>query len=573
MTEKELYNYVIQKAVDYGMKPKYIPQIKEFNGIQVDDNGNAIVRHSRQKGAYIGLIDPGQPIVEDEFESDGINDTSGGYTGLSFVVFTQCNAQAKADDDKSKKKTAMEKASKAKQDYCIVSIGIGSSSLGDDLDLASKPGFRRSFMNLVNKTQDEEVDYHFVENWAAMESRCPGLKDRVDEIEKKGGKPDNSGPLHCSIEKYDKPKLLPAACVIKLPEKADKGIPALDAWLAKYAQWRGWMSKSNLPSDLGKLLQQKRRPAKTQEVIEAEISSILEEHKYIVLQGAPGCGKTWSANNIASSKDLKTKKPKYSKVFFTQFHAETTYADFVYGIKPILGTGTGLGYEGKKGTLLDAIDYAARNNAENVLLIIDEINRANLANVLGPVFYLFEPNAKERNHELYLGQVTGLSACDMKVKNGKEEMTIYTVDVNGDIKCKALPTNLYVIATMNTADKSLAVVDFALRRRFAWYTLYPCQLDDKKLNGRHFNAKLFEQIRTLFKSYATDEELNLQPGHSYFITDAKEESKGLNDEMKHRLVYEIMPLMKEYFAEGYLQEAKNEFAQLYYSYTNEYMYK
>ena len=125
---------------------------------------------------------------------------------------------------------------------------------------------------------------------------------------------------------------------------------------------------------------------------------------------------------------------------------------------------------------------------------------------------------------------------------------------------------------MNTADKSLAVVDFALRRRFAWYTLYPRELT-KIEKGKVFNKTIFKEINTLFENYATDEELNLQPGHSYFITGAKEDSKGLNDEMKRRLTYEIMPLMKEYFTEGYLQEAKDEFAQLYYKYTNEYMYK
>lgn len=570
MTEKELYTYVIDKAVEYGMKPKKLPMGSNHTDekrkeIIAEDGGNAIVRHSLMKGAYIGLIDSGQTFVEEDYESDGMNDTSGGYTGLSFVVFTQCNAQNKESDDINKTKEAFKKAANSQQDYCIVSIGIGSSSLGDDLDLASKPGFRRSFMNLVNKIEYEMVDYFFVENWAAMDSRCPGLKEKIDEVET-----ENKGPLHLSLEKYDKLKLLPAACVIKLPIDCQHGIPALDAWLAKYAQWRGWMTKTNIPKGKGitELLEKKRIQLKSQKDIEDNIVTILQQNKFIVLQGAPGCGKTWTANRIASLKESSGKK-EYAKVFFTQFHAETTYADFVYGIRPVLN-GKDLAYGGKQGVLLEAIDYAARNKESKVLLIIDEINRANLANVLGPVFYLFEPNAQDREHELTLGQI-----LDFKVIEAKDDKNriIYTVNENGDIKCRALPDNLYVIATMNTADKSLAVVDFALRRRFSWYTLFPHELKDSELSGKHFNKNLFGQISRLFEDYASDEELNLQPGHSYFITSEEEPEKGLNDEMKRRLTYEIMPLMKEYFAEGYLQEAKNEFAQLYYSYTKEYMYK
>lgn len=543
MTESELYKYVVEKAVSYGMKPRNLPKLSKDKNFDEEtkksvseDHGNAIIRHSLTNGAYIGLIDSGQPIVEDDYESESANDMSGAYTGLSFVVFTQCSSKEDINNE---------------QEYCIVSIAIGSSSLGDDLALASKPGFRRSFMKLTNKSDKEDVDYYFVENWAAMESRCPGLKEKIAKIE-----PEGNGPLHCSLAKYDKSKLLPAACVIKLPEDTPESIPALDAWLAKYAQWRGWMAKSNLSPKIKQLFKTKRTPDKKQTVIDQEIEALLNEHRFVVFQGAPGCGKTWSANQIAS---------KYKKVFFTQFHAETTYADFVYGIKPVLNDNS-LGYEGKAGILLDAIDYAARND-DKVLLIIDEINRANLANVLGPVFYLFEPNATNRDHELYLGQVVDIEEIPYK-----DTENTYSVDEHGNIKCKALPSNLYVIATMNTADKSLAVVDFALRRRFAWYTLYPRELT-KIEKGKVFNKTIFKEINTLFENYATDEELNLQPGHSYFITGAKEDSKGLNDEMKRRLTYEIMPLMKEYFAEGYLQEAKDEFAQLYYKYTNEYMYK
>lgn len=539
MTETELYKYIVEKAASFGMQPKNLPGNLIIDGVEKKEKGNAIIRHSLMEGAYIGLIDTGQPVLEDDFETGEVNDIRGNYTGLSFVVFTQCNAKSKQD---------AESQSKQPQTHCIVSIAIGSSSLGEDVGLASKPGFRRSFMKLTEKIKGENVEYFFVENWAAMETRTPGLVDYIDKIEiKNDGTPNKSGPLHTSLEKYDKNKLLPAACVIKLPDNTDNGIPALDAWLAQYAIWRGWMSTSKLSKNINDTFQKKRVSDKSEDDILKDINDLInKDHKYIVLQGAPGCGKTYIANKLAK---------KYGEnVKFIQFHAETTYADFVYGIKPILN-GKDIAYKGEKGILLQVIDEAEEHPDQNYLLIIDEINRANLANVLGPVFYLFESKREKSTHKLILGK-------EFIEDKGKEEDIVYT----------EMPKNLHVIATMNTADKSLAVVDFALRRRFAWYTLFPRELSDEP--NKNFNKKLFIQISTLFERYATDEELNLQPGHSYFITTEKEKiDNGLNKEMELRLRYEIMPLMKEYFAEGYLAEAKNEFAQLYFKYTGEYMYK
>jgi 5-methylcytosine-specific restriction endonuclease McrBC GTP-binding regulatory subunit McrB len=128
-------------------------------------------------------------------------------------------------------------------------------------------------------------------------------------------------------------------------------------------------------------------------------------------------------------------------------------------------------------------------------------------------------------------------------------MDISNVDIEifPNFKVKKLPDNFFVIATMNTADRSLAVVDFALRRRFAWYTLKP-----KAINSKQFFKEDFTKIQEIFDWYASSEELTLQPGQGYFIADSE-------DEMKNRIRYEILPLIKEYLQEGLLRNAKEEF--------------
>ena len=267
----------------------------------------------------------------------------------------------------------------------------------------------------------------------------------------------------------------------------------------------------------------------------------MKEAHYIVLQGAPGTGKTRMAKILQLSNDRKSKR------FFTQFHAETNYSDFVGGIRPILNrSSSGIGYEYREGIFTEAVKYAIEHKEKDVYLIIDEINRANLSSVLGPVFYLFE-------RPLASNQTNSNNQNVIKLESNSDK----------DIELSQLPDNFYVIGTMNTSDRSLANIDYALRRRFAWYTLYPINL---KGEIKNFYEDWFNKVADLFDKYATDEELTLQPGHSYFIA-------GDDTTMKNRLIYEIMPLMKEYFANGLMLNAQNEFADFYYEKTGLLMYR
>ena len=361
-----------------------------------------------------------------------------------------------------------------------------------------------------------------------------------------------------TINKYS--KLLPAAMVVDYTNPNE--FQLILAWLAQYAKWRNWAITIDGASKKRGQLENIEAAIKKCRVDAScptpeKVKGILFKRRFIVLQGAPGCGKTWTAKQIAALKDDNGNKI-FKDTKFIQFHAETTYADFVYGIKPVLN-GTSVAYEGKKGVLLEILDSAieAEKNQkdEKFLLIIDEFNRANLANVLGPVFYLFEQNSGGNNLKLKLGELH-------KSANNFNENKEDKKDNMEDLEYDHIPNNLYVIATMNTADKSLAVVDFALRRRFSWVTLRPHKLDIKKYPD--FDWELFDEFNELFMKYATDEELNLQPGQSYFMDKFKR---------KESIKYGLMPLMKEYFNGGYMLPARDEFMQLFYRETGLFMYE
>lgn len=222
-----------------------------------------------------------------------------------------------------------------------------------------------------------------------------------------------------------------------------------------------------------------------------------------------------------------------------QFHAETSYSDFVFGIRPCLNK-SDLSYEAHFGIFFEALKYAMdeNNQSQKVFLIIDEINRANLSNVLGPVFYLFEHKMEDSNIHIHLGD---------------------------GFYINKIPKNFYVIGTMNSADRSLAVVDFALRRRFAWYTMTPKPICEEMANDK-FYTEDFNDFRCIFERYANDDELNLQPGQGYFIA-------SCDSEMDERIRYELMPLIKEYFSEGLLLKAKDAFLNYFYERIGEVMFK
>ena len=481
MELQKLFDQVIAFAQECGMEQKTSGNPKGNAIVRDNATGKQNNREDFLKGAYFGFI-------RDEEEY------SGGYHDYSLVFFPQIDNKA-----------------------CVVAFGVGSLGFANDYDIASLPWVRRQF----SKLRQESCKAYFKNDFSDIENPSYDLKNEIKE---------NYPQLKKVIEAYQ--KVLPASQILDYSDdtKEEENLQIIKQWIATYALIRNWHKKSD-GSEIKKYTDTitKNLPTNTREFLNNDkINYILRQNRFVVLQGAPGTGKTYSALEVAKKSYI---------VHFEQFHAETAFSDFVYGIRPVLNVDKLL-YEPNEGILYRAIKSAHDNPDKDVLLIIDEINRANLSNVLGPVFYLFEKNQSNHNYKIKIG----------------------------DIELEVLPKNLFVIATMNTADRSLAVVDFALRRRFTWLTLRPHVLKDEELEGKKFQKKVFEDFDAIFQKYATDEELNLQPGQSYFI--ATDEG-----EMKTRLEYEIMPLMKEYINEGYLLKAKDEFSNYFYNKLGVLMYE
>ena len=372
----------------------------------------------------------------------------------------------------------------------LVCLGIGSSGFKNDYELATYPGLRRLFSKLTDERGFCKSDFSDIET--SLPKSITGSLD-LQHIKN-------------TIKTYT--KVLPTCQIVDDPE-SEEGKQIIAAFVAGYAKLRDWPSNK----DHRKAVSEALEPFLKQKQLDEseEVKNLLNERKYIVLQGPPGTGKTRTAKSVAEKIGAKT--------FFTQFHAETSFSDFIFGIRPDTANEE-LRYKENLGSFSEALKYAIDHKDEKVTLIIDEINRANLSNVLGPIFYLFE-------HKMDVSNVE--------------------IEIAPNFKVKQLPDNFSVISTMNTADRSLAVVDFALRRRFAWYTLKP-----KAIKSRQFYNEDFSRIQEIFDWYALSTELNLQPGQGYFIADSE-------DEMKNRIRYEIFPLIKEYLQEGLLRNAKEEF--------------
>ncbi len=250
-----------------------------------------------------------------------------------------------------------------------------------------------------------------------------------------------------------------------------------------------------------------------------DVVRLLKQRRYVIIQGPPGTGKTRMARQLLEA--------DYRGAGQTiQFHPNTTYENFIGGLAPVQestsGNGTlGFRFAPKPGFLIEAAARACENPEQDYLLHIDEINRADLGKILGEAIYLFEPEP-ESPREISLAYDFGAPF----------------------FRSMQLPSNLHVLGTMNSADRSIAILDVAVRRRFAFLSLWP-SLRVVEEYGCELSRKAFQELVSIFIEHATDDALPLVPGHSYFLGKDEERAKA-------NLKTGLAPLLWEYLAQGYV---------------------
>lgn len=241
--------------------------------------------------------------------------------------------------------------------------------------------------------------------------------------------------------------------------------------------------------------------------------AVLRNKKNIILQGAPGVGKTFAARRLAWS---MMGEQDDSRIEFVQFHQNYSYEDFMMGYKPVED-----GFELKYGVFYRFCQKAANQPDKEFFFIIDEINRGNMSKIFGELLMLIEKD--------YRG-------------------TKATLAYNG--LSFSVPKNLYIIGMMNTADRSLAMIDYALRRRFSFFEMEP-GFDSEGfihyqngLNNETLN-ELISKVKDLNHEITLDKSLGkgFCIGHSYFCG-----RDICTDEWMHSIVdYDILPMLSEYW--------------------------
>lgn len=244
--------------------------------------------------------------------------------------------------------------------------------------------------------------------------------------------------------------------------------------------------------------------------------SLLENKKNLILKGAPGVGKTFISKRLAY---VMMEEKDETRIHMVQFHQSYSYEDFIEGLRP---KAEGDGFELKQGPFVKFARKAARDPERDYFFIIDEINRGNMSKILGELMMLIEAD-----------------------KRGEQINLLYSNDKF------SVPANLYIIGMMNTADRSLALLDYALRRRFSFYEIKPAFHNDtfksyiNDLNNPQCLNRVIDEIKRLNNQVVKELGSGFQIGHSYFTGDPYKVDTAKR--VEEVIEYEIIPQLFEYW--------------------------
>jgi 5-methylcytosine-specific restriction protein B len=405
------------------------------------------------------------------------NPTSGPYGGMSVGIFPVGGAPS------------------------LIALGTGTTGLHPDEAILARPGHARKAKAICETINRRE------KRFAAWAKHDPTRNDL--------SVPEN---VASSFEEYSAPLKRYGKDVhaIYKPTKSREATEfALKAFLDLYFGERNHSPLGAYKEDADAIRTEYLQHL-TPSVSAQEVGEMLEERRFVVLEGPPGVGKTRLA--------LELLQKKYKDLGFSiQFHPNTTYENFVGGLAPAATQGEiGFRFQPAIGQLMRAAKLAVDAKPHPFLLHIDEINRTDLSKVLGEAVVLLEYGEEPR--KIKLPYDFGPPFHDTL----------------------SIPPNLHILGTMNSADRSIAIVDVAIRRRFAFLRIWP-QLAVLEQFNSGLAKEAFQRLLLIFTEYASDEAFSLMPGHSYFIANDGKDSTALRS-----LRVNLLPLLDEYLAQGYV---------------------
>lgn len=384
---------------------------------------------------------------------------------------------------------------------CLISMVVGTQGLSPDEAILGRPGHARKTQAICSWLNREYGRGRFVA-WAKQDPTRTDLSVPNSAA--------RAWPEYKSVfDRYGK-----EVYALYCPTGDRAGTEAaLTALLDLLFEERGYQPRANCQTSY-----QAVRASWFDHLMPAiergEVADLLAARRYVIIQGSPGTGKTMMATELLT-------EVYGGRGRTIQFHPNTTYENFIGGLAPTSTTGDlGFRFAPSPGFLMEAAAESLRDPSNNYLLHIDEINRADLGKILGEAIFLLEPGDSDRKIEL-------------------------PYDFGEPFHRRFfLPKNLHILGTMNNADRSIAIVDVAVRRRFAFVSLWP-RMSVVEQCGSPTMQKAFQDLMSIFIEHAAEDAFPLVPGRSYFLE--SDESRA-----KRSLRVNLSPLLEEYLAQGYV---------------------